>query len=271
MIIHEIDGTKYACTQCGNIYKWRKSLNKHWKEKHGALKPASTPASSLLFPSRVTPANGAPSTKTSPLPGTLPSTSAATSYFLAMRCPRAGSLDFAGNGPRLRAPISPEIGQRNADADDDDDDRPLDLSTPARYAAAGHFSRYEPYSEQPVTAPLATPTDRQRPPRLLPVTPYGHADAASLYRQLAGGSLRAEDAPTHAALTTPPWTRDAELAAGGTVIVMPRSPEAERVDEIASPVGGNRTSEVAAASCPTLSAGSTTTLWHNYMSPNQGI
>ncbi|GFR68726.1 suppressor of presenilin protein 4 [Elysia marginata] len=27
-------GTKYACSQCGNIYKWRKSLNKHWKEKH---------------------------------------------------------------------------------------------------------------------------------------------------------------------------------------------------------------------------------------------
>ena len=39
MIIHEIDGTKYACSKCGNIYKWRKSLNKHWKEKHGGQTP----------------------------------------------------------------------------------------------------------------------------------------------------------------------------------------------------------------------------------------
>jgi len=30
----EPDGTKYACSKCGNVYKWRKSLNKHWKEKH---------------------------------------------------------------------------------------------------------------------------------------------------------------------------------------------------------------------------------------------
>ena len=27
-------GIKYSCSKCGNIYKWRKSLNKHWKEKH---------------------------------------------------------------------------------------------------------------------------------------------------------------------------------------------------------------------------------------------
>ncbi len=26
--------TKFACSLCGNTYKWRKSLNKHWKEKH---------------------------------------------------------------------------------------------------------------------------------------------------------------------------------------------------------------------------------------------
>ena len=32
--IEEQDGTKYACSKCGNVYKWRKSLNKHWKEKH---------------------------------------------------------------------------------------------------------------------------------------------------------------------------------------------------------------------------------------------
>ena len=32
--IQEADGVKYACSKCGNVYKWRKSLNKHWKEKH---------------------------------------------------------------------------------------------------------------------------------------------------------------------------------------------------------------------------------------------
>jgi len=26
--------TKFACSICGNTYKWRKSLNKHWKENH---------------------------------------------------------------------------------------------------------------------------------------------------------------------------------------------------------------------------------------------
>ena len=34
IVLHEVDGTKYACSKCGNVYKWRKSLNKHWKEKH---------------------------------------------------------------------------------------------------------------------------------------------------------------------------------------------------------------------------------------------
>ncbi|XP_046340411.1 uncharacterized protein LOC124121458 [Haliotis rufescens] len=32
-------GIKYACSSCGNVYKWRKSLNKHWKEKHGGEVP----------------------------------------------------------------------------------------------------------------------------------------------------------------------------------------------------------------------------------------
>ncbi|XP_050395582.2 zinc finger protein Xfin [Patella vulgata] len=32
-------GCKYACSSCGNVYKWRKSLNKHWKEKHGGEMP----------------------------------------------------------------------------------------------------------------------------------------------------------------------------------------------------------------------------------------
>lgn len=37
----EPDGTKYACSKCGNVYKWRKSLNKHWKEKHDGEAPPS--------------------------------------------------------------------------------------------------------------------------------------------------------------------------------------------------------------------------------------
>ena len=28
------EGIKYSCSKCGNVYKWRKSLSKHWKEKH---------------------------------------------------------------------------------------------------------------------------------------------------------------------------------------------------------------------------------------------
>lgn len=32
--IQDLEGIKFACSKCGNTYKWRKSLNKHWKEKH---------------------------------------------------------------------------------------------------------------------------------------------------------------------------------------------------------------------------------------------
>lgn len=32
--LQDVDGVRYACSKCGNVYKWRKSLNKHWKEKH---------------------------------------------------------------------------------------------------------------------------------------------------------------------------------------------------------------------------------------------
>lgn len=35
-------GVKYACSKCGNVYKWRKSLNKHWKEKHFGETPDLT-------------------------------------------------------------------------------------------------------------------------------------------------------------------------------------------------------------------------------------
>ncbi len=41
--IQEADGVKYACSKCGNIYKWRKSLNKHWKEKHDGEIPDPRP------------------------------------------------------------------------------------------------------------------------------------------------------------------------------------------------------------------------------------
>lgn len=46
----EPDGTKYACSKCGNVYKWRKSLNKHWKEKHDGETPSlhSRPLPALL-------------------------------------------------------------------------------------------------------------------------------------------------------------------------------------------------------------------------------
>lgn len=41
-------GVKYACSKCGNVYKWRKSLNKHWKEKHfGDIPDASKPPPGL--------------------------------------------------------------------------------------------------------------------------------------------------------------------------------------------------------------------------------
>lgn len=34
-VAEEVSSTKYGCAKCGNVYKWKKSLNKHWKEKHG--------------------------------------------------------------------------------------------------------------------------------------------------------------------------------------------------------------------------------------------
>lgn len=33
-IVDETGVLKFKCSKCGNVYKWRKSLNKHWKEKH---------------------------------------------------------------------------------------------------------------------------------------------------------------------------------------------------------------------------------------------
>ncbi|KAH3773482.1 hypothetical protein DPMN_174844 [Dreissena polymorpha] len=41
-------GVKYACSKCGNVYKWRKSLNKHWKEKHcGEIPDLTKPPATL--------------------------------------------------------------------------------------------------------------------------------------------------------------------------------------------------------------------------------
>lgn len=42
--IQEGDVTKFACSKCGNVYKWKKSLNKHWKEKHEGEVPRGPPA-----------------------------------------------------------------------------------------------------------------------------------------------------------------------------------------------------------------------------------
>ena len=49
--VQEGDGVKYACSKCGNIYKWRKSLNKHWKEKHdGEIPEPRTGMPSVAIP-----------------------------------------------------------------------------------------------------------------------------------------------------------------------------------------------------------------------------
>nr|KAG5712172.1 hypothetical protein BaRGS_014522 [Batillaria attramentaria] len=37
--VFDESGIKFACSNCGNVYKWRKSLNKHWKEKHNGETP----------------------------------------------------------------------------------------------------------------------------------------------------------------------------------------------------------------------------------------
>lgn len=51
------DGFKFKCSSCGNVYKWRKSLNKHWKEKHDMPWFRSTTVTGidrkLLFPVNV--------------------------------------------------------------------------------------------------------------------------------------------------------------------------------------------------------------------------
>ena len=48
--VQEGDGVKYACSKCGNIYKWRKSLNKHWKEKHDGEIPEPRSGANVALP-----------------------------------------------------------------------------------------------------------------------------------------------------------------------------------------------------------------------------
>ena len=43
---------KFACSLCGNLYKWRKSLNKHWKEKHNDENPPPLDAPVTIRPSK---------------------------------------------------------------------------------------------------------------------------------------------------------------------------------------------------------------------------
>ncbi|KAL7670851.1 hypothetical protein ACOME3_005769 [Neoechinorhynchus agilis] len=40
--------TRFACSLCGNVYKWRKSLNKHWKEKHKNQSPPPLDAEVII-------------------------------------------------------------------------------------------------------------------------------------------------------------------------------------------------------------------------------
>ena len=285
MIIHEIDGTKYACTRCGNIYKWRKSLNKHWKEKHGSLKPP--PPAPVA--THATPEVGGTdhALKRSPLPGTIPS--AATAYFLSLQSPRHqhqqqqatpisgliayGEFATPSIGRRQPETLSPPTGRRKAytsagrnyryQDDEQDDccsDLPLDLSrkcarltgddtvvTPTSGPGA-QFSRYEPYNAHNTVTP-----PRSHPHRLqLPVTPYGESCAAALYRQLTAGIMTTwSDSATGGATAkqeprvqqrleldldnsgakwfSPASTinegHDLDLAAGGTVVVIPKSPD----------------------------------------------
>ncbi|XP_064610799.1 uncharacterized protein LOC135475006 [Liolophura sinensis] len=48
VVIRSDKGVKFACSRCTSIYSWRKSLNKHWKEKHpGDLPDAKVKAKKL--------------------------------------------------------------------------------------------------------------------------------------------------------------------------------------------------------------------------------
>ncbi|CAF4239756.1 unnamed protein product, partial [Adineta steineri] len=46
----DASAVKFACSLCGNLYKWRKSLNKHWKEKHNDESPPPLDAPVTIRP-----------------------------------------------------------------------------------------------------------------------------------------------------------------------------------------------------------------------------
>ncbi|CAF3450027.1 unnamed protein product [Rotaria sp. Silwood1] len=48
----DANSVKFACSLCGNLYKWRKSLNKHWKEKHNDEEPPPLDAPVTIRPSK---------------------------------------------------------------------------------------------------------------------------------------------------------------------------------------------------------------------------
>lgn len=61
----DASAVKFACSLCGNLYKWRKSLNKHWKEKHNdeeappldapvTIRPPKSSSSTLTIQSKPT-------------------------------------------------------------------------------------------------------------------------------------------------------------------------------------------------------------------------
>jgi len=82
----EPDGVKYACSKCGNIYKWRKSLNKHWKEKHDgeAPDPAAVTAAASRYNVRL------PTPVVSPAAAAAKRPSSSTSYSAASNSYGAG-------------------------------------------------------------------------------------------------------------------------------------------------------------------------------------
>ncbi|CAF1615306.1 unnamed protein product, partial [Didymodactylos carnosus] len=48
----DANSVKFACSLCGNLYKWRKSLNKHWKEKHFSESPPPLDAPVHIRPTK---------------------------------------------------------------------------------------------------------------------------------------------------------------------------------------------------------------------------
>ncbi|CAF1645792.1 unnamed protein product, partial [Adineta ricciae] len=49
----DANSVKFACSLCGNLYKWRKSLNKHWKEKHNDEEAPPLDAPVTIRPSKL--------------------------------------------------------------------------------------------------------------------------------------------------------------------------------------------------------------------------